>query len=151
MADINMSASELYGLAVKLGKDLQKQKKANEKLKKDNIQISIDANIEIEKLNKENKYQRQVMDTGNKVMEIAIKNNDKLSEEIIKKDKIINNYKKKLQEMLMEQFEEEEKFTCVNCHEDNFNEEDGPELDVEKFGGWVCEHCYDYLVDGVEE
>tara|TARA_R110000824_G_scaffold14355_4_gene61141 strand:+ start:383 stop:850 length:468 start_codon:yes stop_codon:yes gene_type:complete len=39
---------------------------------------------------------------------------------------------------------------CVNC-EDYFNEEDGPELDVEKFGGWVCEHCYDYLVDGVEE
>ena len=45
----------------------------------------------------------------------------------------------------------EEKFTCVNCEGVNFNEEDGPELDVEKFGGWVCEHCYDYLVDGVEE
>ena len=123
MADINMSASELYGLAVKLGKDLQKQKKANEKL------------------NKENKYQRQVMDTGNKVMEIAIKNNDKLSEEIIKKDKIINNYKKKLQEMLMEQFEEEED-DCCNMGCENKSEE---KYIVVRDNGFVehnCKECY---------
>ena len=45
----------------------------------------------------------------------------------------------------------ERKFTCVNCKGDDFDEKDGPELDVETFGGWVCERCYDYLVDGVEE
>ena len=85
--------------------------------------------------------------TDGKTMETIFTTNDiKEYEKFMKMNKIKQKEyaKSKMENKL-------KKFTCVNCCEDDFDEKDGPELDVETFGGWVCEHCYDFLVDGVEE